>query len=84
MTQETNATATRAARLAMQAMKAWRESDGTELRRIRELLAMEPGGSFDEECCELLEAVTERMCIALDYAVMAPGAPAVWLELLMH
>jgi hypothetical protein len=68
----------------MEAMKAWREADRAELRRIRQRLIMETGGSFDQECTELLEAVTERMCQALDSAVMSPEAPAAWLELLMH
>ncbi len=68
----------------MDAIQAWRRSDCTGLRRIRQRIAVESDGTFDEECRDLLDAVTERMCVALDYSVLAPGAPAVWMQLLLH
>lgn len=84
MIEETNARMTDAAGLAMDAILAWQRADGSELRRIREKVSGQSKGAFEQECCELIDAVAERMCVALDYSVVAPGAAAVWMQLLAH
>lgn len=84
MSYEPIATPTGAAGIAMETMAAWRNADSRQLRNIRQRLADQSAGCFDEECLELLEAVTEKMCLALDTPGSAPANPSVWMELLAH